>query len=394
MGASGVPTTCPACDAPQTQAFYHARLPADVGHVYPSMSEAREAPYGDVALHYCPSCSLIHNALYDPALVSFLPGYEISLTHSGVFREFIDGVAARLVERYALRGRPIIELGCGHGEFLGRICALGGNHGVGFDPSLPAGRVVEAGDGTVNLHNIDYLAHTESAAALQPALICCLSMFEAIERPAEYLRDLRAWLGETRPALYFEVFNGARALGAASGWSVLYEQCNYWGVESLRAVFEATGFEVLDAGACYGDDEYVYVEARPRAAITQYRPPSETPLPGGLAALEAAHAGRVDNWRDRLERRAASNERVCVWGTGGKGVSFLSSVPPEHVDSVIDINPDRQARYVPGSAHEILPPEALRDRPPELVVLTNPLYGSEIRSQVASLGIDCEFAVA
>ena len=67
--------------------------------------------------------------------LEYRPGYENSLRGSGRFAQYDDALTAALLERYQLRGRLIIEIGCGRGEFLGALCERGGNSGIGFDPS-------------------------------------------------------------------------------------------------------------------------------------------------------------------------------------------------------------------------------------------------------------------
>jgi hypothetical protein len=85
-------------------------------------------------------------------------------------------------------------------------------------------------------------------------------------------------------------------------------------------------------------------------------------------------------------------KRVVVWGSGGKGICFLNTLEaPDVFKLVVDINPDRQGRYMPGSGQRIVPPQTLPEYRPDVVVLTNPLYEPEIRATVAELGLACEF---
>jgi hypothetical protein len=66
----------------------------------------------------------------------------------------------------------------------------------------------------------------------------------------------------------------------------------------------------------------------------------------------------------------------------------------ELVSYVVDVNPAKHGCYVPGTGQPIMAPEHVRKSPPELVILTNPLYEAEIRQQIASLGVETEFALA
>jgi hypothetical protein len=49
---------------------------------------------------------------------------------------------------------------------------------------------------------------------------------------------------------------------------------------------------------------------------------------------------------------------------------------------------------VPGTGHRVVAPASLRAAPPDIVIVTNPLYEREIRSQAAALGLACAFEAA
>jgi len=391
IGSANRDSRCPVCDADASVDFYSTRLPADIGMLCDSPEEARAAPMGLIDLCFCTQCEFIHNRSFDPEPLSFGPGYEVSLVHSPMFRAFIEGVAQRLIERYDIRNKTVIEVGCGKGEFLTLLCEKGGNKGFGFDPSLSEDWEGSAGEGHVRLVG-DY--YDERYANISAALICSLSVFEDIQRPVEFLAAIRSLIGARDTKVYFEVFSGARALTSLSTWSINYEQCNYWSHESLVTVFRRSGFEVLDAGPCYGEGEYLYVEAEGSATSNTAVSLSSGPLPDELVRFADHHDAICRNWHNRLEAMVNGGQRVAVWGTGGKGIGFLNAMASAGIGRVVDINPDRQDRFTPGSGHRIVGPESLIEYQPNVIILTNPLYADEIRDRVAELGLDCQFFVA
>ncbi|HUG68353.1 MAG TPA: hypothetical protein VMM76_11410, partial [Pirellulaceae bacterium] len=128
---------CPLCGSSSLTDFFEVpALPVFVCVLYDTPEEARQAPMGRIHLSYCADCGFVFNRAFEPEKVRFQPGYDASLVHSNVFREYMGLVAKRLIERYDLQGRNIIEVGCGEGYFLQLLANLGGNHGVGFDPTI------------------------------------------------------------------------------------------------------------------------------------------------------------------------------------------------------------------------------------------------------------------
>ncbi|MCH8991432.1 MAG: hypothetical protein IIA44_06740 [Acidobacteria bacterium] len=92
------------------------------------------------------------------------------------------------------------------------------------------------------------------------------------------------------------------------------------------------------------------------------------------------------DWRDRIEQQ---DGHVAVWGGGSKAVAFLAAVGADAgAVTVVDINPHKKGKFLPGTAIEVEPPQALVDRRPELVIPMNPIYETEIRRDLAAMGLD------
>ena len=385
---------CPACGLTDLLDFFHVgRLPIHVGVLWASREEARQAPMGEVTLCWCRGCGFVHNRTFEPAKVTFEPGYEVSLAHSEMFRSFMQALAERLIERYDLRDKTIIEIGCGEARFLRQLCRMGPNDGIGIDPTVEREGVEKIEGRTIRFIRDLF---SERYVHLEGDFVCCLSVFEDIPRPIEFLATVRKMIGDRRTPIYFEIFNGMRAFRNQETWSVHYEQCNYFGPETFPAVFERAGFEVTDAGPCYGEGQYLFVEAVPRrSAARDTAPTGSLEVPLEVSEFAEIHSAALATWKTRLEEFRRDARRVVVWGSGGKGISFLNAIQAEEcISYVADINPARQDRYVPGAAQRVVAPEFLTEYRPQTVIITNQLYEQEIRKQVADLGLACDFFTA
>ena len=93
-------------------------------------------------------------------------------------------------------------------------------------------------------------------------------------------------------------------------------------------------------------------------------------------------------WLGEVRGATARGERVALWGSGSKAVSFLTTLGLKgEVSDVVDINPHRQGTFIAGSGHAIVSPESLRANPPGLVVVMNPVYVPEITEQLSGMGL-------
>ena len=52
------------------------------------------------------------------------------------------------------------------------------------------------------------------------------------------------------------------------------------------------------------------------------------------------------------------------------------------IDYVIDINPHKQGRYVPGTGQKVISPRELAAIRPQIVIAMNPLYTVEIERMI------------
>ena len=388
--------SCTACGSTELTDFFEIeRLPIHVGVLWDSPEQAHRAATGDIILSYCHECGFVHNRILEQSKLSFQPGYEVALHHSAVFRSFMEAVATRLIERFGLRNKAVFEIGCGTGYFLQLLSELGPNEGIGIDPTVAHEGTEKVGEGTVRLIR-DFFS--ERYADLHFDFICCLSVFEDIPQPIDFLSKLRNMIGDRQTPIYFEVFNAFRAFQKQETWSIHYEQCNYFSLRSLRNLFERCGFQVLDANTCYEGDQYLYIEAVPGNQPTFWGNHTARlcrELPDEIAEFAATHRRQLASWTERLAQFKQRGQRVVVWGTGGKGISFLNALgTSDLIQYVVEINPDKQGKYVPGSAQLIVPPEFLTEYQPDKVIITNPLYKQEMEQQAKDLGVSCEFLIA
>jgi hypothetical protein len=93
-------------------------------------------------------------------------------------------------------------------------------------------------------------------------------------------------------------------------------------------------------------------------------------------------------WRDVLGKAKAKRKTVALWGSGSKGVSFLTSLGvTDEVDHVVDINPHRCGHYMAGTGHPIVAPAQLKQLKPDLVIVMNRVYREEIIADLDRIGL-------
>ncbi|NNC92782.1 MAG: methyltransferase domain-containing protein [Acidimicrobiia bacterium] len=372
-------TTCPGCGGESLRAFFEtASVPVHCNILYPDAAAATAAPRGDIVLAFCRDCGLIFNRVFDPALTAYSESYENSLYFSPAFQEYAEWLTDHLVEAFDLHDKDLVEIGCGSAEFLNGLCERGGNRGYGFDPSAPPSRFPSV---TI----VPEFYGPEHAGQAADAVFS-RHVLEHVAEPATLLADIRAAIA-ARPdtRVYCEVPNGAFILRDLSVWDVIYEHPLYFTTESLNHLFATAEFTVTDTYTAF-HDQFLAVEAIPVAGPV---PSSDlAPLSTLVDRFGEAHTDKVARWADRCARWQETGTRVALWGAGSKGVTFLNMVPgADRIQSVVDINPRKHGKHVPGTGQPVVGPEDLVDSPPDVVLVMNPIYRDEIAAQLAEIGI-------
>ncbi len=380
--------SCPNCLGSRQWVFYEQRdVPVSSCVLLDDEREAREFPRGDLRLAFCSGCGFIGNTTFDPTRTAYSEPYEPSQHYSGTFNAFARQLARDLVERHGVQRRRVLEIGCGKGEFLELLCELGGNRGIGVDPAAEPARI-----GARYRRRIEVLReeYSERHHAIEADVIVCRHTLEHIDQTLSFLAGVRRHVGERLGTLVvFEVPDVRRVLSEGAYWDLYYEHCSYFSEGSMARLMQRAGFEVLETSRVY-DEQYVLVLARPTVAgsSTGAAPDDLERLALEVASFEETCRARLDAWRLHLWRSAAASKRSVLWGAGSKCVAFLTAVEDAgRIERVVDINPHKQGKFIPGTGQRVIGPAELRDYRPDDVIVLNPIYAQEVAQELARHGV-------
>jgi hypothetical protein len=379
--------SCPVCASDSAEVFLaRAGVPVQQNLPVDSPEAAAAIPRGSLRMAVCANCGFVFNGAFEPELMEYGPGYNNDQTHSPAFRTHLDERLRHLVDERGVRGKRIVEVGCGNGAFLRKVVrADPGNVGYGFDPAY-RGPLHEE-QGRLNFARSLYgPEHT----GLRADVVICRHVIEHVPRPLALLQAVRAAIVEAPSSrVFFETPCVDWILRNRVLWDFFYEHCSLFTTASLRTAFELAGFEVRSVQHVFGD-QYLWIEAVPASSpAAATLAPGETPsLAFGYGAGEAA---TLAEWRARLAGWASLGS-FAVWGAGAKGVTLLNLVDParELVDCVVDLNPLKQGRYVPGTGHPVVAPGMLAARGVRRALMMNPNYRAETQALLDGAGLQVE----
>ncbi len=386
-----VDSACPACGSAGMAVFYEVNdVPVNSVLLVKSREEAINFQTGDIRLAACPACGFVSNIAFDEALTQYTAQYEATQGYSPTFNKFHKALAQELIDRYDLRGKDIIEIGCDKGDFITMLCEMGDNRGVGFDPAYVPGRHPSpAAD------RLTFIAdfYSEKYADYRADFICCKMTLEHIPDVGEFVATVRRSIGDARDTVvFFQIPNARYVLCDVAFWDIYYEHCSYFTKGSLARLFRANGFEVKDLWTAY-DDQYLMIEARPADGV-----PVEPPLPDEESPAETLkmveyfvehYEAKRDEWQRALAGMKDAGDKVVLWGGGSKGVAFLTTLGQtlDDIGYAVDINPIKTGTFMAGTGQEIVAPAFLKTYRPDVVIIMNPVYREEITRDLNAMGL-------
>jgi len=331
----------------------------------------------------CTKCDHVFNANFDSSVTNYDIDYENSLHHSVAFQAYLEQSIQELITRLDLKGNTILEIGCGQGEFLKMLCAKTGSRGTGYDPSFRTDRKTE--------NNIKIYTKRFDAASIYEKydVVVFRHLLEHIDDPVLFIKHVRSVLSDSVfNSIIIEVPNGDYVWRHGSLWDVLHDHVSYFSKMSMHSLFRISGIPVLFIEERFGRQYLLAASQSDRGACsnaaydgTHYESNKED-----VEIFSRNFPRLITYWRKYLADAQTEGKRTCLWGAGTKAITFLNYVVSSEkalmrsIENVVDINPHKHGRYIPGTAHAIVAPSTVLDDPPDLVLVMNPNYVDEIEA--------------
>lgn len=384
------PPSCTICGSADTHCLLQIDdVPCQDGMTWPTREAAAGAPRGDIELIHCTQCSHIFNCRFDPSKLRFDGEYNISLHHSPAYRAFIDGLCLGLVDRHDLRGKTVVEIGCGKADFLRAICLPFGNRGFGFDPTFTDDCLTSDERRQITVEPAYYSAANHP---IKGDLVTFRSMLQYMTDPRKFVRLMTPSVARPGGVVYAEVPDSAHTFMRGCVWNVVYEHGCFYSPWSIARLFSECGYHVLRTFKCWVEDQNLGIEAtldpgRDESFVVDVKA-IET-FNASVKRFAAERDEKLAYWRDALAKMRGKGERVAMWGAGARAQSFCCWLGLTDADlpAIVDINPHRHGRFMAKTLQQIVAPSHLKANRPDVVLITNSGYAPEIRRQIDDLGI-------
>ena len=330
------------------------QLPVFQNWMYNSADEARSCPRGDMRLVQQAETGLVYNAAFQPELMIYGPQYQNEQAVSPLFHQHLEKVSGIVAQNIGLAA--LVEIGCGKGYFLEMLQKRNGDI-IGFDPAYEG-----------NNSAIQQNYFTKKTGIKAKGLIL-RHVLEHIPNPLSFLSDLKKANGGGG-LIYIEVPCFDWICARRAWFDIFYEHVNYFRLTDFQRMFG----RILESGRLFGG-QYLYVVAE-LSTLTKPRNNDA----GGVDFPE-------DFFFDFHENK--NPEEIVIWGGASKGVIFAlqKERAGQPVKLVIDINPEKQGKYLAATGLQVhSPKDGLAKLPKDSIIyVMNSNYVGEVRAMTNNM---------
>jgi SAM-dependent methyltransferase len=352
---------------------------------------ARDEPRYPLDLCLCADCALVQLGEAPPPAEIFAD-YPYLSSFSDTMVRHARELARTLTGECSLDGTTrVLEIGSNDGYLLQHF-AEAGVPTLGIDPAEAACELAaERGIETRREFFGEAVAEDLAAEGIRPRAIVANNVMAHVPDVNDVVAGVRVLLAEDGVFVIETPY--LRDLIAGLEFDTIYhEHAFYYSLTSLRALLARHGLGRIDVQRVpiHGGSLRVFARAGTGATPAAERLLAEEEEwgirhPEAYSEFGARVDRRREQLRDLLLARKREGRRLAAYGAAAKGVMLLNAldVGTDVLDFVVDRNPRKQGRFLPGSALRIRPPEDLLAEMPDDVLLLAWNVAGEVISQQA-----------
>jgi hypothetical protein len=372
---------CLGCEQPLSHTVVDLGMhPPCESFVAPEDARAME-PTWPLRVYVCDRCFLVQLPPdVDPRAI--FREYAYFSSYSSSWLEHAERYVREVTARFGLDERSfVVELASNDGYLLRNFVAAG-IPALGVEPAANVARAAVAqGVPTLVEFFTAELGRRLAAERGHADLICGANVLAQVPPIHDFLEGVRALLAP-RGVFTFEFPHLLRMIESTQFDTVYHEHYLYLSLLSLEPILARHGLRLFDVEelATHGGSLRVYgthAGEQSHADTPRVDAVRRAEAEAGLATLDGYRrfAERVRELKHALltlliELRRAG-KHVVAYGAAGKGNTLLNycGIGPDLVEYVVDRNPYKQGRLLPGSRIPIHPPARLRETRPDYVLL-------------------------
>ena len=327
------------------------RVPASAQSLVDDMSNISCSKTIDLILTECSGCGLLQ-LTNQP--VKYYKEVITSASVSPKMLKFRYEQLQNWLNIYNLKGKRIIEIGCGNGYLLDILEELGAE-AWGLEYSSTSVKIAQSrGRNVIQGYPNEIFSEVPSFDGF-----ICINFLEHSPYPGEFLQGIHKIINNRSIGLV-EVPNFEKDILFERYYDLIIDHLSYFNQATLERTLSVNGFDIISTGKCWDEDD-IY-------AVIQKREP-----------LNYQHWKISNSILQQIDAVISDPkfERVAIWGASHQSLSLLSMTHSLPV-CIIDSASFKQNKYEPCRGIKIIPPKDLNQFNINTIIVMAASYSDEV----------------
>ena len=361
-------TNCSACDGTDFQTILDLGVVPLAGYFPNPLEVGKESKY-PLKLVVCKKCKLVQtDSMINPKLL--FEDYRY-LSSVGLSKHF-ENVAKILDDKYDVKDKDILEIGCNDGVLLKPLCDLGAK-AVGIDPATNVVKV--AREKGLNVHNGYFSYDNHKLFDKKFDLVLSNNTFAHIIDIQDSVKGINHVL-KPDGNFIFEV-HYLKSLIEGNQWDNIYhEHIYYYSITALHNMFKRYGMTIIDF------EEIPIHSGSIRVTVKN----SETDIPKKITDRIKLESDTICNleylgqYSEDVNKHISDfnktldglkGKKIGGYGASGRANMFcnVTNLTKDNVDFIVDESPERCGRYIANKEIPIVDIDVLKYSDVDLLII-------------------------
>ena len=351
---------CPICLSSEVEIFFSLKnSPLLQNVLFETEAEAKSIERVNVNFMFCQNCRFVFNPEFHESKIDYTEKYNNNQMASGKYQQYIDELSDTVIQECNLNSESrILEIGCGNGYFLSQLQKkLHNQNVVGYDPAY---------NGQYDMSGFINKSYFHAKEGESFHLIIMRHVFEALLNFNEVLSTVASAMNENTK-LFIETPNLDYIIEHKDFSLMYHEVARYYSARAIQCLLTQYGVEIQQVHLLFnGNNLGIFAYKRPDVSTLR----------------------EISNKLEGFKKVVSQHKRVLVWGVSGRAISILTHLgwDKEYVQFGVDIDKDKQGKFIPVTGQLILSPEQAISFGADLIIVANANYLDEIKNTLSFKG--------
>lgn len=335
-----------------------------------------------IDIFQCKTCGLVQLKIKP---VSYYKDVITAASISGDTKKLRLNQMNEFSEKFGLKNKKVIEIGCGKGSMLD-IIEQAGMRSYGIENSKKSVLFAKKYKRNVLPGYITDITKLKSAPF--DAFIC-FNFLEHAPNPKLFINKIFDNLNENGVGLV-TVPNLDYLIKTKSFYEFVSDHLSYFTKNTLKFAFENNKFKVLSIDYINNKNDIIAVVKK----SNQFKPKKKinvTRLKLGKEFNEVENL--IKTLKEISKKYQKNKKKIAIWGAGHRTLALLSLSKFKKIEYIVDSAKFKQGKYSPINHNKIVPPETLKRKKIDLLIVMVPgIYPDEVIKTVKRMNLNLKIA--